>query len=354
MGMGYLAAINLGSYSSSDVGLDVIVKNLEQRRAAASATSTTMESVGPMNTVNHQQREAAALLRGDASSGVRAAANNHRRASSGVESGDDADAVVTSMPDILPAAGKKDSHNTFREMEGEDDEDLSVAQKRFVETQKLLSTQSIPTPTNPHVMKTVGRFRSPLCCQLFDSIPRIRLNLASRPIQCQPNLPDSKRKKILITGGAGFVGSHLTDKLMMEGHEVIVVDNFFTGQRKNVEHWMHHPRFQLVVHDVTEPIMLEVDEIYHLACPASPPHYQYNPVKTIKVRIAYLIMMPSSLVLRPRSSFIFISCIKTSTMGTINMLGLAYRIKAKILLTSTSEIYGDPQVHPQPVRYCFF
>jgi UDP-glucuronate decarboxylase len=104
------------------------------------------------------------------------------------------------------------------------------------------------------------------------------------PFNAQPNLPDSKRKKILITGGAGFVGSHLTDKLMMEGHEVIVLDNFFTGQRKNVEHWMHHPRFQLVVHDVTEPIMLEVDEIYHLACPASPPHYQYNPVKTIKVR----------------------------------------------------------------------
>lgn len=101
----------------------------------------------------------------------------------------------------------------------------------------------------------------------------------------QPNLPDSKRKKILITGGAGFVGSHLTDKLMMEGHEVIVMDNFFTGQRKNIEHWMHHPRFSLIVHDVTEPIMLEVDEIYHLACPASPPHYQYNPVKTIKVRI---------------------------------------------------------------------
>ncbi|KAL3807822.1 hypothetical protein ACHAXA_007981 [Cyclostephanos tholiformis] len=298
IGIGYLVAINVGDYSSSNVGLDVIVKNLEQRRAAASATATTMESVGPMNTVSHQHREAAAHLRGDASSGVRVA-DNHRRTSSDVELEDGADVLAndsikkdTSMPDIIPVAGKKNSHNTFRDMEGDDDEDLSVAQKRFVETQKLLSTQSIPTPTNPHVMKT-------------------------------PNLPDSKRKKILITGGAGFVGSHLTDKLMMEGHEVIVLDNFFTGQRKNVEHWMHHPRFQLVVHDVTEPIMLEVDEIYHLACPASPPHYQYNPVKTIK----------------------------TSTMGTINMLGLAYRIKAKILLTSTSEIYGDPQVHPQPETY---
>ena len=129
--------------------------------------------------------------------------------------------------------------------------------------------------------------------------------------------------RYLVTGGAGFVGSHLVDKLMQEGHEVIVLDNFFTGQRKNIDHWVHHPRFSLIVHDVTEPIMLEVDEIYHLACPASPPHYQYNPVKTIK----------------------------TSTMGTINMLGLAKRVKAKILLTSTSEIYGDPEVHPQPESY---
>ena len=162
-----------------------------------------------------------------------------------------------------------------------EEHDFSEAQKRFVETQKLIASQSIPTATTPHVMKT-------------------------------PNLPDAKRKKILVTGGAGFVGSHLVDKLMMEGHEVIVLDNFFTGQRKNIEHWLHHPHFTLVVHDVTEAIMLEVDEIYHLACPASPPHYQYNPVKTIK----------------------------TSTMGTINMLGLAKRVRAKILLTSTSEVSG--------------
>jgi len=127
----------------------------------------------------------------------------------------------------------------------------------------------------------------------------------------------------MITGGAGFVGSHLVDKLMMEGHEVIVVDNFFTGQKHNIEHWLHHPNFSLIVHDVTEPIMLEVDQIYHLACPASPPHYQYNPVKTIK----------------------------TSTMGTINMLGLAKRVRARMLLTSTSEIYGDPLEHPQKESY---
>lgn len=167
-----------------------------------------------------------------------------------------------------------------------------LTQERFVEAQKLLSSQSVPTSTTPYVMKT-------------------------------PHLPDAQRMKILVTGGAGFVGSHLVDKLMMEGHEVIVVDNFFTGQKKNVEHWLHHPKFSLIVHDVTEQIMLEVDQIYHLACPASPPHYQYNPVKTIK----------------------------TSTMGTINMLGLAKRVKARMLLTSTSEVYGDPKVHPQPESY---
>jgi len=166
------------------------------------------------------------------------------------------------------------------------------AWKRFLVDQQLLSTQSVPTRTTPQIMFT-------------------------------PVLPDSHRKKILVTGGAGFVGSHLVDKLMQEGHEVLVVDNFFTGQKKNIEHWHHHPNFSLFIHDVTEPIMLEVDQIYHLACPASPPHYQYNPVKTIK----------------------------TSTMGTINMLGLAKRIRARMLLTSTSEIYGDPKVHPQPESY---
>mmetsp|Transcript_11746 Transcript_11746/g.21396 ORF Transcript_11746/g.21396 Transcript_11746/m.21396 type:complete len:430 (+) Transcript_11746:111-1400(+) len=136
-------------------------------------------------------------------------------------------------------------------------------------------------------------------------------------------LSESKRMRILVTGGAGFVGSHLVDRLMMAGHEVIVLDNFFTGRKKNVMHWVNHPNFQLISHDVVEPIMLEVDQIYHLACPASPPHYQYNPVKTIK----------------------------TSTMGTLNMLGLAKRVKARILLTSTSEVYGDPEVHPQPETY---
>lgn len=136
-------------------------------------------------------------------------------------------------------------------------------------------------------------------------------------------IPENQKLRILVTGGSGFVGSHLVDRLMMAGHHVLVVDNMFTGRQKNVAHWIGHPNFQLIIHDVVEPIMLEVDQIYHLACPASPPHYQYNPVKTIK----------------------------TSTEGTLNMLGLAKRVKARMLLTSTSEVYGDPEVHPQKESY---
>lgn len=130
-------------------------------------------------------------------------------------------------------------------------------------------------------------------------------------------------KKILVTGGAGFVGSHLCKRLLKEGNEVICLDNYFTGNKENVMELLDNPYFELVRHDVTEPFMVEVDEIYNLACPASPVHYQYNPIKTIK----------------------------TSVMGAINMLGLAKRVKAKILQASTSEVYGDPAVHPQPESY---
>lgn len=131
------------------------------------------------------------------------------------------------------------------------------------------------------------------------------------------------RKKVLVTGGAGFVGSHLCERLLNEGNEVVCLDNYFTGQKQNIVHLLNHPYFELIRHDVTMPFFIEVDEIYNLACPASPVHYQYNAIKTMK----------------------------TSVMGAINMLGLAKRIKATILQASTSEVYGDPQVHPQVETY---
>ena len=129
--------------------------------------------------------------------------------------------------------------------------------------------------------------------------------------------------RILVTGGAGFIGSHLIDRLMSEGHEVICLDNFYTGRKDNIKRWLNDPRFEAIRHDITEPIRLEVDQVYHLACPASPVHYQFNPVKTVK----------------------------TNVMGTLHMLGLAKRVKARFLLASTSEVYGDPDVHPQPEEY---
>ncbi len=129
--------------------------------------------------------------------------------------------------------------------------------------------------------------------------------------------------RILVTGGAGFVGSHLIDRLMEAGHEVICLDNFYTGTKRNILKWTDNPNFEMIRHDITEPIRVEVDQIYHLACPASPVHYQYNAVKTVK----------------------------TSVLGTMNMLGLAKRLKARFFLASTSEIYGDPHVHPQQEDY---
>ena len=131
------------------------------------------------------------------------------------------------------------------------------------------------------------------------------------------------KKKILVTGGAGFLGSHLCERLLQEGNEVVCLDNYFTGQKQNVVHLIQHPYFELIRHDVTMPFFIEVDEIYNLACPASPIHYQYNPIKTVK----------------------------TSVMGAINMLGLAKRIKAKVLQASTSEVYVDPEIHPQTEDY---
>lgn len=131
------------------------------------------------------------------------------------------------------------------------------------------------------------------------------------------------KKRILVTGGAGFLGSHLCERLVKEGNDVICADNFFTGDKKNIEHLLNNPYFELLRHDVTLPLFIEVDEIYNLACPASPPHYQFDPIQTTK----------------------------TSVIGAINMLGLAKRCKAKILQASTSEVYGDPEIHPQPESY---
>ncbi|KAI9063424.1 NAD-binding protein [Trametes sanguinea] len=182
---------------------------------------------------------------------------------------------------------------------------------------------------NGNVINTVGFQRFGFDCEVSLDVLR---SLYLRP---------HYRKRVLVTGGAGFVGSHLVDRLMLLGHEVTVLDNFFTGSKTTVSHWVGHPNFEMVRHDVVEPFMIECDQIYHLACPASPPHYQFNAVKTIK----------------------------TSFMGTLNMLGLAKRTKARFLITSTSgiavlstppgqrtenstpEVYGDPEVHPQHEDY---
>ena len=129
--------------------------------------------------------------------------------------------------------------------------------------------------------------------------------------------------RVLITGGAGFLGSHLCDRLISQGHEVVCLDNFFTGRKGNIRHLLGNPNFELVRHDVIDPFKFEVDQIYNLACPASPPHYQFNPIKTTK----------------------------TSVMGAINCLGLAKRVRARVFQASTSEVYGDPDVHPQPESY---
>ncbi|MDX2084495.1 MAG: UDP-glucuronic acid decarboxylase family protein [Candidatus Melainabacteria bacterium] len=142
------------------------------------------------------------------------------------------------------------------------------------------------------------------------------------PVKQLPSGP-SPEKRILVTGGAGFIGSHLVQRLLEQGNHVLCLDNFFTGARRNILPFLDHPYFELIRHDIVEPILLEVDEIYNMACPASPVHYQFNPIKTVK----------------------------TNVMGTLNMLGLAKRVKAKILQASTSEVYGDPKEHPQRESY---
>jgi len=170
-----------------------------------------------------------------------------------------------------------------------------------------------------------GMIEAVVRSEMESVIDKVNLQLANSGKAFPPvrRLPTPQQKRILVTGGAGFVGSHLVDKLMRQGHLVFALDNFFTGRKENVEVWVGHPNFELIHHDVVNPYMIEVDQIYNLACPASPPHYQYNPVKTIK----------------------------TSVVGTLNMLGLAKRTKARVLLASTSEVYGDPEIHPQTEQY---
>eukprot|EP01147_Barroeca_monosierra_P009474 gene9474-1716_t len=211
----------------------------------------------------------------------------------------------------LPIGSKSDDAE-----ESEDGDFMTDAVRRSEST--LLQQTKLLEKTKQQVEKTS---RELFVLQREVSLLKNQSGLKSFPETIRRNEFD--RKRILITGGAGFVGSHLTDVLMKAGHEVTVLDNFFTGRKKNVEHWIGHPNFDLINHDVVEPFMLEVDEIYHLASPASPPHYMYNPIKTIK----------------------------TNTLGTINMLGLAKRVGARLLLASTSEVYGNPTVHPQPETY---
>ncbi|KAG9014959.1 UDP-glucuronic acid decarboxylase 1 [Tulasnella sp. JGI-2019a] len=191
----------------------------------------------------------------------------------------------------------------------------------------------------PHYVTSVGEDTPPLDATISRFIPADLADYQSKSIFHPKDntisyttlsrfppvklIPHAEQKRILVTGGAGFVGSHLVDRLMLLGHQVTVIDNFFTGSKTTISHWVGHPNFELIRHDVVEPIMIECDQIYHLACPASPPHYQYNAVKTLK----------------------------TSFMGTLNMLGLAKRTKARFLISSTSEVYGDPEVHPQPEDY---
>ncbi|XP_036336118.1 UDP-glucuronic acid decarboxylase 1 [Rhagoletis pomonella] len=186
-----------------------------------------------------------------------------------------------------------------------------------------IDKETVSVPTNHHQQLFLQLERTKAQLAILEDRIRALESSTPRKYPQVKYLNYINRKRILISGGAGFVGSHLVDTLMVQGHEVIVVDNFFTGRKRNVEHWLGHENFELIHHDIVNPLFIEVDEIYHLASPASPPHYMYNPVKTIK----------------------------TNTMGTINMLGLAKRVMAKVLIASTSEVYGDPTVHPQPETY---
>uniref|UniRef100_V5ID95 UDP-glucuronic acid decarboxylase 1 n=2 Tax=Ixodes ricinus TaxID=34613 RepID=V5ID95_IXORI len=206
---------------------------------------------------------------------------------------------------------------------------------------QLVASQLVPAVPVPHAaslshvtrhQESSGKYPNPKDAiiasmegKLRDLEARIKKleNTAPKDFPLVRQLDYRDKKRILVAGGAGFVGSHLVDVLMQQGHQVTVLDNFFTGSKRNIEHWLGHHNFELIHHDIVNPFFIEVDFIYNLASPASPPHYMLNPVKTIK----------------------------TNTLGTINMLGLARRVGARLLITSTSEVYGDPEVHPQHEDY---
>lgn len=184
-------------------------------------------------------------------------------------------------------------------------------------TRHQQSSGKYPNPKDAIIASMEGKLR-----ELEARIKKLE-NTAPKDFPLVRQLDYRDKKRILVAGGAGFVGSHLVDVLMQQGHQVTVLDNFFTGSKRNIEHWLGHHNFELIHHDIVNPFFIEVDFIYNLASPASPPHYMLNPVKTIK----------------------------TNTLGTINMLGLARRVGARLLITSTSEVYGDPEVHPQHEDY---
>ncbi|XP_051161115.1 UDP-glucuronic acid decarboxylase 1 [Leptopilina boulardi] len=219
---------------------------------------------------------------------------------------------------IVNTENEKSFFSSFRESNQSNNEKIYTNRRTdaIYESKNELSNANIKELQEAHekiknLEKKLNEMEALINNQVHKSFPIVKF------------LNYKNRKRVLVTGGAGFVGSHLVDRLMLAGHEVIVVDNFFTGRKRNVEHWVGHENFEMVHHDIIRPLYLEVEEIYHLASPASPPHYMRNPVKTIK----------------------------TNTLGTINMLGLAKRVGARVLIASTSEVYGDPTQHPQTETY---
>ncbi|CCA71239.1 related to dTDP-glucose 4,6-dehydratase [Serendipita indica DSM 11827] len=211
----------------------------------------------------------------------------------------------------MDRAGKRLATVGFDQFGFDSTVDVEDVRALYLRSRHSTSTSDTTRPATLGLQSTYDKPTNTISYASMNNYPAVKL------------LPPSKKKRILVTGGAGFVGSHLVDRLMLLGHDVTVLDNFFTGSKTTVSHWVGHPNFELVRHDVTEPYMIECDQIYHLACPASPPHYQFDSIKTVK----------------------------TSFMGTMNMLELAKRTKARFLITSTSEVYGDPLVHPQSEDY---